>query len=1311
MSESIIGKVGVNVYPNTKSFRAKLKEDLETIERSIDEVNVDLEADAKGLLADVNKSVKAVSKTADDIDVKVRADEDDLNKSLKQLNKDHKLAIKMDVDRTHQKELISRVERDLSKIKFRPKFDKQASAAVLREMEDLLLKRDDLNLQIGAEFDLLKKRELIRSLGDVDESIVNIQRSTRQVNRELGKWHIGIDKAARAGNKFPDIVGRAFGKGSRNNGLNFLGGRMASLAVLIAAPIAAVATLGSAITGAIDQFKNLTEAGVSTGKALISSIGGGIAAASQSFVSLGAAALGAIVVLASLAVVVPIVTMLAGAIIALAGSITIALIGAILPLVPLLAGLALGFGVAAAAFVPLVEDIKKGTGHFAGAKKQIDKLKTSVTDLSKAAAPAIGRLATTFTKGADSLVKAFGPAVKRVFDDLDKKLRSPAMDEFYDMWNTSLPRVFESFSKGVSSLGTALVAFFTPILPYAEQLADSFKLNMDRFTKWAQSAEGQNSIAEFMEKAKDRADKLWNIIKDIGAGFWNMMTVGDEKAGNDILSYMEKVSAKFKEWTKKPLEMSDFVNTKVDAGTLKASGVPGINRNESSGLEKFMEDVKAFSKEIKDAGVELGKFFDELNKPENRANATSLADSIGKLAQSLSTLAFFSSGALGPIMMLQAALKGDLKVNWDKLVPDIGSLIPRITMFVVTFVATIIDGIGSGLQAGLLSIPLLVASTVILIPMAIINGIKAALGIHSPSTVMIALMADVGAGIVQGLLAIPAQILGALLAVGEAIVNAFKGIPEKVKSVLSPLGSNISSAINTAKGMAGTAMSSLVSSGVNIAKGLPSKVKSGISPLGSLIGGVVKSAQSTSNTHFAGLVSSGVNIAKGLPSGVKSAISSLGSQVSGVVKGAWNSATSATRAGVGATAAASAALTGAVVAQTSGMASRMASVGADIVNGLVAGIAANAGRAAIAAANMAANALYAAKAALASRSPSKKFIRLGKDSGTGLAMGLKASTKKVNKAATSLAGKAFKLTADKGKKAAYQAIYEQGRSLMTAMRGGMKNNSGKVKSLITDLTKSIRQMGNVTARHQAEGMLKNLNAKRGTWERLNRQYEEWVTNVQNLRKEKEAFATSMVTNAVSIAGLGNIEGGFAEVLHRLKTAKAMTAEFSKYLATLRKNGLRKDLYEEIANLGPEGGLAAAKAIAEAGKKGVTEVNKLQEGLLKTSSTVADASASYLYDSGINMATAIANGFRVQMKKVEMEMLNISKSLAKKINSQLGANGIKSQIGTSGSAAVQTKSYYPTVNSGSSKTLNYYAAPGSAQSDQQGLFKAFKKVGF
>lgn len=140
-------------------------------------------------------------------------------------------------------------------------------------------------------------------------------------------------------------------------------------------------------------------------------------------------------------------------------------------------------------------------------------------------------------------------------------------------------------------------------------------------------------------------------------------------------------------------------------------------------------------------------------------------------------------------------------------------------------------------------------------------------------------------------------------------------------------------------------------------------------------------------------------------------------------------------------------------------------------------------------------------------------------------------------------------------------------------------------------------------------------------------------------------------------------------------------------------------------------MAAAKAIAEAGKKGVTEVNKLQEGLLKTSSKVADASASYLFDSGINMATAIANGFRVQMKKVEMEMLNISKSLAKKINSQLGANGIKSQIGTSGSAAIQTKSYYPTVNSGSSKTLNYYAAPGSAQSDQQGLFKAFKKVGF
>ena len=45
MSESIIGKVGVDVYPDTSKFRAALKGQLESIEKGLGDILVEIEAD------------------------------------------------------------------------------------------------------------------------------------------------------------------------------------------------------------------------------------------------------------------------------------------------------------------------------------------------------------------------------------------------------------------------------------------------------------------------------------------------------------------------------------------------------------------------------------------------------------------------------------------------------------------------------------------------------------------------------------------------------------------------------------------------------------------------------------------------------------------------------------------------------------------------------------------------------------------------------------------------------------------------------------------------------------------------------------------------------------------------------------------------------------------------------------------------------------------------------------------------------------------------------------------------------------------
>lgn len=1289
MSDNIIGKVSVDVYPNTKGFRQQLQAQLESIEKSLNDLAVGMELDAEDLIAEAKANVEAAEKAAGDIKVGMELDRDQALRQIKDM------------------------EDELSELRFHPKFDEMAAKRVRRDMEDLILKREDLKVKVDAELEPLKKRRLLRDLGDVEESLYDIDQKVRDVNRGLARTHSGFAKSVGMARRLSssldglsENVGRGFGKGSRNNFLNFLGVRVAALTAAFTGILKAPTELLSILGKSVGMFRELTDQGVSTGAALAKSLGSGLAAATTSMLSLGVAAASAVFLLGSMAIIAPMVSMLAGAFIALAGSITIALLGALMPIIPIIAALALGLGVAAAAFVPLIEDIKEGKGEFAGAAREIDKLKGSVKRLGESVAPSLGRLAETFTKGANALVKSFAPAVKRVFDDLDKKLRSPSMDKFYDQWRTKMPRIFENFGAGLNSLGVALTAFFAPVLGFAEDLSKSFKDNMDRFSEWARSAEGQNSIADFLEKARDRGSKLWNIIKDIGGGFWNMMSVGDEKVGNDILSYLEDVADKFEQWTRKPMKLSDMVDMGIDPGTAKASGVKGINRNEQSGLQSFMDDVREFSASMKTTAEEVGAFFRKLNSPQNREAANQVALWIAGISGALSGVADAASFSVGPLLapfaMIEGAIKRikDLNIDW-------GAIFNLQNLPAIDIAAGIIDGIISGLQ----SAPGRILAAVILIPMMIVDTIAKFLGIQSPSTVMIGLMLDVGAGIVAGLLMIPGMILGALLTVATAIVNGFKDIPEKVATALAPLKDKVGSAITSAKSAATGKLTELVNSGVGVVGMLPGRAGSALAPLASRLGGEVNKAKSSSDGGFTRLVSSGVSLASALPGRVGSAISSLSSTVSGVVSKAWGSAASATRAGVSTVASASAALRGAVMAQMSGLASSMAGVGADIVNGLAAGIAANAGRAAAAAASMAASALSAAKAALASRSPSKKFIQLGKDSVAGYVIGVVKNARKAIGVTSQTMSRSVRAGSKTLKKTSRKELVKAGEVLAKGLEIGLRSQSGNVRKAIKDLGKEVRNVSNPRERAKAMGLQKALSGDMKLWDQLNEKHKHWLKIAQDLRKEKAAFAESMVNDALSIAGLGNIEGGFNEIIHRLTTAKEMTTEFAKHLATLRKNGLRKDLYEQIAALGPEAGMGAAKALAEAGKKGVKQVNDLQKDLLGVSSKLGDDSASHLYDSGIKMATSVANGFRTQMRQVEKDMAKTARKLANVINRQLKADGFSTRVSFGPSAVGSKKGYYTPISSGTQNVLNYYAAPGSSMSEQESLFKAFRKAGF
>lgn len=89
-------------------------------------------------------------------------------------------------------------------------------------------------------------------------------------------------------------------------------------------------------------------------------------------------------------------------------------------------------------------------------------------------------------------------------------------------------------------------------------------------------------------------------------------------------------------------------------------------------------------------------------------------------------------------------------------------------------------------------------------------------------------------------------------------------------------------------------------------------------------------------------------------------------------------------------------------ANSGAMGAAGADLGLAIIEGMVRGIASGAGRVVGAAKSMATNAWNAAKAALDSKSPSKKFIQLGKDSSLGMAIGVERYTVYATRAAANM---------------------------------------------------------------------------------------------------------------------------------------------------------------------------------------------------------------------------------------------------------------------------------------------------------------------
>lgn len=448
-------------------------------------------------------------------------------------------------------------------------WDKQFKASGEKSVKDFAkrIKKELRDAGTAAEAAGTPFRELGRALREIDvwakgNSSSRLDRFTRSVRNGRSALF-----------NFADLIGKAFGKGSRNNFFNFTGAVAGGIATIGAALTSgAIGAIGGALKtvsvfggGAIGIMKGIGQlmgggggTGITTAlfdftdgiKDLASSLGGALLSAAKTVIPVlaavgGAIALGAIAIpplLAGIANLAAIVT-------AVAGTISVGLVGALLVAGPLLAAVAGGIGTAIlllAGFKDETKKVAKAIKPLSDAWKEFKKriqgpVLEKVAKAFSAFAPLLKGFITTITV---NFANAIAGAAKHMADLFNSKKFAP----FLKIWEKELPDIFGNLAHAISTLAPALIAFFTPILPYAQQLADNLMFASQTFYDWITSAKGQNAVADFMKTAWERAGDLWDIIVLVGQALSGLLTSGDENGGDTIIDAIKKKLQDFVTW-------------------------------------------------------------------------------------------------------------------------------------------------------------------------------------------------------------------------------------------------------------------------------------------------------------------------------------------------------------------------------------------------------------------------------------------------------------------------------------------------------------------------------------------------------------------------------------------------------------------------------------------------------------------------------------------------------------------------------------------------------------------------------------------
>ncbi|WP_218696635.1 phage tail protein [Mammaliicoccus sciuri] len=119
---------------------------------------------------------------------------------------------------------------------------------------------------------------------------------------------------------------------------------------------------------------------------------------------------------------------------------------------------------------------------------------------------------------------------------------------FFNMMETTGVSVFNKMLSSAGKFGDGLINVFTQLAPLFQWSANWLDRIATNFSKWANSASGQNSIKQFMEYTKQNLPLIGKIFGNTFAAINNLMKAFGSNSTN-IFEALAEMTQKFRDWS------------------------------------------------------------------------------------------------------------------------------------------------------------------------------------------------------------------------------------------------------------------------------------------------------------------------------------------------------------------------------------------------------------------------------------------------------------------------------------------------------------------------------------------------------------------------------------------------------------------------------------------------------------------------------------------------------------------------------------------------------------------------------------------